>query len=50
MTAAELAAVGESIMALLEPYAARGTNPELLPAGSRAVSYVHYAVPYPTDP
>ena len=45
LTAAELAALAESIEAVLEPYSHRGPDAALRPAGARTVNYVHYAVP-----
>ncbi len=45
VTAAELAALAEQIMALLDSFAERQARPELRPPGARMVTYLHLAFP-----
>jgi hypothetical protein len=45
VTAEELAGLGEKTQELVDQYLDRLTNPDLRPAGSRRVSYLHLAFP-----
>jgi predicted ArsR family transcriptional regulator len=48
LTADELAELGRSVWALLEPFSARGERPELRPDGSRPVTVLNLAFPRQT--
>jgi predicted ArsR family transcriptional regulator len=50
LTADELADLGNRIEELVAPYTERVFSPELRPAGSRAVSVLHVALPREPDP
>lgn len=49
LTADELAELERAIQSLYERYAERATAPEARPAGSRRVTAIHFAFPYPGD-
>jgi predicted ArsR family transcriptional regulator len=50
VTAAELAALGAEIEALIQRYAGRNTDPATRPAGSRAVQMIQLAIPLSAVP